>query len=189
MDIGIKERVIGAVVLVVLGIIIIPWVLQGPAPDSAVTRNVPLPAASTADAPREYRMDLGNTANQVPASTPNPVAQTPQPQAVAPKQVSTASTGAAGKSQPIERSTAGKGSDTGAWMVQAGSYGSESNARRLQKTLEKHGYRVVISRYASGSKTWYRVRVGPYTERAAAEKQLAAIGHLYGGKPKVVPNP
>jgi DedD protein len=195
MDIGVKERVIGAVVLVVLGIIIIPWVLQGPAPESSVTQSVPLPAASTATAPREYRMDLSNqvTPSTQPAMNPAPapvqqvqsapVATLPATQAV--RHTAPASAPAIPAAQPIERaSTAGKGG----WMVQAGSYGSEHNALRLKQTLAQHGYHVLISRYSKGDTTYYRVRVGPYAERTAAEKAVSAINHIYGGKAKVVPN-
>lgn len=198
MDIGVKERVIGAVVLVLLGIIIIPWVLQGPAPDSAVTRNVPLPAASTSAAPAEYRMDLTGQAPQTPITpAPQPVAQA-APQMPAPGASSTqagaekvqvpAHTATVPKKVlPVERNNPAPAA-SGGWLVQAGSYGSERNALKLQKTLEQHGYRVLISRYTAGKSTYYRVRVGPYTKRAAAEQAVPAINRIYGGKAKVVPN-
>ncbi|MGH8373114.1 MAG: SPOR domain-containing protein [Gammaproteobacteria bacterium] len=195
MDIGVKERVIGAVVLVVLGIIIIPWVLQGPAPESSVTRNVPLPAASTTAAPQEYRMDLSGQASQPVQPAMNPaqptpsaaVANPPAAQAVRHKAPPSTPT-TAPQSQPIERAAAASSTVSGGWMVQAGSYGSEHNALKLQQTLAQRGYHVLISRYSTGSTTYYRVRVGPYAERAAAEKAVPAINHIYGGKAKVVPN-
>ncbi|HET7921913.1 MAG TPA: SPOR domain-containing protein [Gammaproteobacteria bacterium] len=187
MDIGIKERVIGAVVLVVIGIIVIPWVLQGPAPDTAVTRSLTLPAASTSAAPREYRMDLNTAA---PAQ---PVIQSPATTPAAPPTASGREQAGPGVTQSIQRSNVEPQPDAtasakGGWMVQAGSYAGKSNALRLQKTLQARGYRVVISAHTSGGKTWYRVRVGPYASRTAAEKQLADIGRIYGGKPKVVPD-
>ena len=198
MDIGVKERVIGAVVLVVLGIIIIPWVLQGPAPESTVTRNVPLPAASTAAAPAEYRMDLTGQAPQVPVtSAPQPAAQSAPPVSGVAAPDSSAGTektqapvvaaATPKKISPVERKREVPAAG-GGWLVQAGSYGSEPNALKLQKTLEKHGYRVLVSRYQAGNSTYYRVRVGPYSTRAAAEQVIPAINRLYGGKAKVVPN-
>lgn len=198
MDIGVKERVIGAVVLVVLGIIIIPWVLQGPAPESPVTQNLPLPAASTSSAPREYRMDLGNQADQAssqPVSNPVPAPEQAAPSVPAAipvvqgvKPGTPKSTAAASKTQPIERAGLNSTASAGGWMVQAGSYGSEHNALKLQKTLTQHGYHVLISHYSTSGTTYYRVRVGPYAERSAAEKAVPAIDHIYGGKAKVVPN-
>lgn len=195
MDIGVKERVIGAVVLVVLGIIIIPWALQGPAPDSSVTQNVSLPAASTTAAPREYRMELAAGSAQ-PATSPPPAGVSPGPMAAAapgarPQAITTPAAApppVANKAQPIARPTAAKTTLSGDWMVQAGSYSSERNALKLQKSLEQHGYHVQISRYSIGKTTYYRVRVGPYKEHAAAAKVVPAINHIYGGKAKVVPN-
>ncbi|MGH8370756.1 MAG: hypothetical protein ACRESC_07215, partial [Gammaproteobacteria bacterium] len=139
MDIGVKERVIGAVVLVILGIIIIPWVLQGPAPESSVTQNLPLPAASTSSAPREYRMDLGNQANPpVTSPVPGPAQAAPSATAVVPavqgvKPGAAKNTATASKTQPIERGGLNSTAASGGWMVQAGSYGSEHNALKLQK--------------------------------------------------------
>jgi DedD protein len=180
----------------VLGIIIIPWVLQGPAPESSVTQNVPLPAASTSSAPREYRMDLSGQAAQPPAAPaavlPNQTAQSANPVATSgtqnPSHQAPASVPVNQKPQPIARAAADNATATGGWMVQAGSYGSEHNALKLQKTLEQHGYRVQISRHNAAGKTYYRVWVGPYAERAAAEKAIPAIDHIYGGKAKAVPN-
>lgn len=196
MDIGVKERVIGAVVLVVLGIIIIPWVLKGPAPESSVTQDVSLPAASTSSAPREYRMDLGSQAAQAPANpvpaVPTQAVQSETPVstsgAQSPSHQAPASVPVHPEPQPIARAAAGNTVAAGGWMVQAGSYGSEHNALNLQKTLEKHGYHVQINRHSAAGKIYYRVWVGPYAERAAAEKAVPAINHIYGGKAKVVSN-
>ena len=59
MEIGLKERLIGAVVLVILAVIIIPWVLKGgSAPSTTVTKPLTLPQATTAAPPQEaYRVD------------------------------------------------------------------------------------------------------------------------------------
>ena len=48
MDPGMKQRLIGAAVLVALAVIFLPMLVQGPAPDSGVS-DVPL---SMPDAPR-----------------------------------------------------------------------------------------------------------------------------------------
>lgn len=192
MDIGVKERVIGAVVLVILGIIIIPWVLQGPSPDTAVTHSVVLPAATTSSAPQEYRMDLGG--NQAQPSAPVSAPAMPQPAVKSPATQPDAWSAPVSnppvvtQPKPVVRTgPAAANTSGGGWLVQAGSYGSERNALKLQATLKQHGYAVHISRYSEGRKTYYRVRVGPYAQRAAAEKALPAINRIYGGKAKVVP--
>lgn len=198
MDIGIKERVIGAVVLVILGIIIIPWVLQGPSPDTAVTHGVALPAASTSSTPQEYRMDLSGEQAQPSASVPAPAMPQPVPQqqaaatppAARPDAGNAPISNAPPVAQPkavVRTGPAVVNTSGGGWLVQAGSYGSEGNALKLQATLKQHGYAVHVSRYSEGRKTYYRVRVGPYAQRATAEKAVPAINRIYGGKAKVVP--
>jgi DedD protein len=206
MDIGVKERVIGAVVLVILGIIIIPWVLQGPSPDTAVTHSVALPAATTSSAPQEYRMDLNGNQAQSPVSGPAPAVSqpaTPQsanPQPAVPQQAAAppaarpnvwnepvGSAPAVTQPKVVERTTPVVKTVGEGWLIQAGSYGSERNALKLQVALKQHGYAVHVSRYSVGRKTYYRVRVGPYAQRAAAEKAVPAINRIYGGKAKVVP--
>ncbi|MFM1886060.1 MAG: hypothetical protein RL026_1217 [Pseudomonadota bacterium] len=63
------------------------------------------------------------------------------------------------------------------WFVQAGSFASEANARRLQQQITARGHAVAIVKGA-GKAPW-RVRVGPVKDAAAARelrKQLAAQG-------------
>lgn len=145
-------------------------------------------------------MDLTGQAPQVPVNpAPQPVAQA-APQAQAPSAGASSTQAATEKVQapagaaaapkkilPVERNTPAPAA-SGGWVIQAGSYSSERNALKLQKSLEQHGYRVLISRYKAGSSTYYRVRVGPYSKRAAAEQAVPAINRIYGGKAKVVPN-
>ncbi|MGH8377779.1 MAG: SPOR domain-containing protein [Gammaproteobacteria bacterium] len=195
MQIGLKERLIGAVVLVILAVIIIPWVLKGgSAPNSTVTKPLALPEATTAAAPpAAYRMDLNSpaaatgsmpaaaatqaaAAGTVPAMAANP--------AVKPVNTQTATQPAA---QPPP-SPASRAVTTGGWVVQAGSYGNESNARSVERKLAKHGYHAYISRYHKSGRSYYRVRVGPYQDKAAAERIVTKVSRAYGGRAQVVPN-
>jgi len=185
MEIGLKERLIGAVVLVILGVIIIPLFLKGSQPDSGVSQTVSLPPASATAASEQYTMSLapGSTtaslapppASAAPALAPVPPAA---PAAAAPKPVV----------HSIPRSTPATAAAQGKWLVQAGSYGSEANAAKVAHTLEQHGYHASVSRFSKGGATYYRVRVGPYAGRAAAEKASSGVARAYGGKAEVVPN-
>src|SRR4029077_7065036 len=76
----------------------------------------------------------------------------------------------------------------GKWLVQAGSYGTEANAMKVAHTLEQHGYHASVSRFTKGGQTYFRVRVGPYADRSAADKAAPAVARTYGGKAEVVPN-
>jgi DedD protein len=181
MEIGLKERLIGAVVLVVLGVIIIPFFLKGSSPDSGATQQVTLPPSAGTAAPQQYTMSLApgsGTAALVPAAATQAPAAQPAP-APAPKPV----VHSISRSQPAAAPAA-----AGKWVIQAGSYGSEANAAKVAHTLEQHGYRASVSRFSKGGQTYYRVRVGPYAERSAADKAVSGVARAYGGKAEVVPN-
>jgi len=69
--------------------------------------------------------------------------------------------------------------DSGAWMVQLGSFASRTNAERLARQVRAGGFRVSVSRGSSGRRL-YRVRVGPARDREAATQlaeKLRAAGH------------
>lgn len=183
MEIGLKERLIGAVVLVILGVIIIPLFLKGSPPDSGVSQSVSLPpASSTGAASQQYTLSLA------PGSSTASLAQTPVV-ATTPTQAVVPATAAHKPAvHSIPRETTAVAAPQGKWLVQAGSYGSEANAAKVVHTLEQHGYHASVSRFSRGGATYYRVRVGPYADRAAAEKAAPAVARTYGGKAEVVPN-
>lgn len=183
MEIGLKERLIGAVVLVILGVIIIPFFLKGsPAPDAGVSQSVTLPPGDTTSV-QQVSMPLtpGPAATTTPLMTAARPATAPAPAAAsAPKPVVHNITRATAAPSPV---AAG-----GQWLVQAGSYGSQANADKVVKTLQQHGFHASVSRFSKSGKSYFRVRVGPYAQRADADKAAAAVAKAYGGKASVVPN-
>ncbi|MGH8260012.1 MAG: SPOR domain-containing protein [Steroidobacteraceae bacterium] len=66
------------------------------------------------------------------------------------------------------------------WIVQVGSFASRANADRLAHDLKRKGYGAFVSETSSHGRKWYRVRVGPAPDRAAAvavAKRLRTAGH------------
>lgn len=193
MQIGLKERLIGAVVLVILAIIIIPWVLKGgSAPSTTVTQKLALPQASTAPSAQTttYHLALNGPtgSSTVPAagaavqSAPEVTsAQTAAAQAPPPTAAKASRQGRASLRAAAQAPTTGK------WVVQAGSYGNERNALAVEHQLVKRGLHAYISRYRKSGRTYYRVRVGPYPERAAAERAVKEVQRVAGGRAEVVP--
>ncbi|MDA0823027.1 MAG: SPOR domain-containing protein [Proteobacteria bacterium] len=57
-----------------------------------------------------------------------------------------------------------------AWVVQLGSFSSEDNAKVLMAQLKKKNYTAFIERFQDNSKLAYRVRVGPELTKNAAEQ-------------------
>ena len=185
MEIGLKERLIGAVVLVVLGVIIIPFFLKGSSPDSGVAQPVTLPPAAGTAAPQQYTMSLApgsGTAALAPAAAPATQAAAAQPPAAAPAPAPKPVVHSIARAQATPAAADGK------WVIQAGSYGSEANAAKVAHILVQHGYHASVSRFSKAGQTYYRVRVGPYAERSAADKAAPAVARAYGGKAEVVPN-
>jgi len=61
------------------------------------------------------------------------------------------------------------------WVVQAGSFGQAANAESLRQKLADSGREAFIEPYDVGGKTLYRVRFGPFADRAVAEAELSAV--------------
>ena len=199
MDRALKERIIGASVLVLFVVLVVPVFLDGP-PDSAeiVSERVPLPGqedqeirtvvldrdrtqpvpASTAEpvAAAPARADAGNeTAEPAPRPAPERVPAQPEPDP-------------APKTAPAAGANAPTASSTGMWAVQLGSFGNEANAERLAADLRKQGFAAFLSRLNGDSGVLHRVRVGPQKDRESAEamaERLQKAGH----KGQVVPHP
>ena len=190
MEIGLKERLIGAVVLVVLGVIIIPFFIKSsPSPDSTVTQAVSLPAADATAAQQQMSLPLNSTAapalpaaaTQAPATA---LAPAPAPAATAPaKPAVHAIPRAAAPAPSLPASSA-----SGKWTVQVGSYGSQANADKVVASLKQHGLHGSVTHFIKAGHTYYRVRVGAYEGHGDAEKAAAVVAKAIGGKPQVVSN-
>jgi DedD protein len=86
-------------------------------------------------------------------------------------------------SQPAEPGPLGN------WVVQMGSFSSEQNALRLRDRLRKAGFVTQVEKVLVGGKTVYRVRVGPYLERAEAEGSQKKLAETFGLKGRVFAYP
>jgi DedD protein len=198
MDDALKARLVGATVLVLLAVLLIPELLSGrkaaaPAAeqDTAVrgTRTFTIelaggqggssvteaPAARVAQAP----------AVSEPAAPPSAEARPePQPAAQGVRVAQAADTPAA----PPASVTAPPASEPdaaiapapaiparGGWAVQVGAFGSEASARKLVDQLREAGYRAYVAPVSRGGKTLHRVRVGPEAARAEAESLVAGL--------------
>jgi DedD protein len=61
------------------------------------------------------------------------------------------------------------------WAVQVGSFSNRATAERLMKDFTGSGHAAFVMPVQSGGNTLYRVRIGPYAQRAAADAALPAI--------------
>ena len=69
---------------------------------------------------------------------------------------------------------------TADYWIQTGSYKSQSRAEELVALLESKGLGSRVFSYAAKGDTFYRVRVGPYSNKGEADKFLALVKQVQG---------
>ncbi len=189
MDRRLKERIIGAVVLVVFVVLVVPVFLDGPSSDAEiVTETVSLPGQNGQTRKTQKIMLERDRTEPVPAnngSADKPAAAgTSQP--AAEKKV--ASAPAKSQTKPADNKTQTKESTTGMWAVQLGSFKDQTNAERLAADLRKQGYAAFLSQLQTDKGALHRVRIGPQINRDSAEA-IAAKLTTAGHKGQVVTHP
>ena len=192
-DRAVKERVIGAIVLGVFVVLVVPVFLDGQTDASAViSERVTLPGQSKLDGQQQTIVLDRDRSQPVPSSgTPvssPPLARPDLETTSANAQTSEATTATAAKELPSTLVASGQ-SDTGKWAVQIGSFSNHEKAERLAADLGEQGFKAFLSPHQTGSGEQQRVRVGPQKNRASAEdiaNQLTRAGYQGG---RVVPNP
>lgn len=189
MDRRVKERLVGASIMVVLIVMIVPELLSGPAP-GPVTLRLPI---STPEPVRNVTVDLATRKAQS-AEPVEPAAASSaeaEPAAVLPAAApSRAKSSARLQPAPLETTAPSPTSATVAvkpaiagngWAVQLGSFASHANADKLARQLKVQGFSVYVSSGGSGRSLRYRVRIGPMADRGAAMQAVAklkSLGHV-----------
>jgi len=203
MDFLLKQRLVGAVVLVALGVIFIPMLLEGPNSE-LVPEMEPLPELTG----QRSSMELGDfpDAGDVPveadvavvqadiAVPPNPGDELrSQPNETAEVEIAAPEPKVEPLPVPPKPATtpepAKPAGPLGNWVVQMGSFSSEQNALRLRDKLRKAGFVTQVEKVRVDAKSLYRVRVGPYLERAEADRDQAKLDKQLNLKGRVLSYP
>ena len=174
MDSRLKERLIGAAVLVALGVWLIPWVLDGPAqtpePESEpAALKLPAPQDSAPVRSQTIRLDQPReTAVEKPSNAAAPAAATRR--SVQEPESTAARAPAVRDPAPVDTAPAAD-----AWLVQLGSFGDGGNAERLASRVDAYGYDAQVSDFRAGGRVMHRVRVGPHRTRGEAESVASSL--------------
>jgi cell division septation protein DedD len=157
MEPALKQRVVGAVVLVALAVIFLPMLIKGPAPESGVS-DVPL---KLPDAPQG---DGSLQTRELPLVTPGaaPASGVVGMDASQPDEAADATSGAV--STAMSATTA-----AGDYAVSFGRYATAADADKVIAALRKvqlPGYQEALT---DNGRTLYGVRIGPYPTQADAE--------------------
>ena len=207
MDRRVKERLIGASILVALIVLVVPELLSGPktavqpaTPQTTFPANAPEPTRNvtldlaTSKAPANSEVDpaetQGSPASAVSAAKGGGEASPAAPAPASPvagssstaTPTSAAPAGAApAVNTPVETAVPSPISARASWAVQLGSFASRTNADNLSRQLKAQGFSVYVLPGGSGASVRYRVRVGPLSDRDSAERtagKLKSIGHV-----------
>jgi DedD protein len=196
MDFLLKQRLVGAVVLVALGVIFIPMLLEGPdqtlvpemeALPEPIDRQLsqPLddfPAPDAIPLEPQESVVLGDPEPE-PTEENTPEEAAPPPAAKTDRQEEPLSP------LPAPEEKTSQPGPLGSWVVQAGSFSSEQNALRLRDKLREAGFVTQVEKARVGGKSHYRVRVGPFLERADAEKSQKRLLAKHSIKGRVLSYP
>ena len=184
MDRGLKERIIGATVLVVFAVLVVPVFLDGPSTGAEiVTESVSLPGQNDQSRKSQTIVLERNRTEPVPANNGGAVNRPATTGTVTTQQVAVqtpASAPAKSQAKPADNKTLAKESPTGMWAVQLGSFSNQANAERLAANLRKQGYAAFLSQLQTGSGQLHRVRIGPQDSRDGATviaARLNSAGH------------
>lgn len=187
METELKQRLIGAAVLVILAVIFIPMLLDTSVDEKQVmsgTNIPPQPADMPAPPPAEDFSSRIIPLEQPPEDAPAPeTAESPEPEpsigpepaVEGPPPSDSAATAEATHAPVVEN--AGKAGSVGvtAWVVQLGSFSNAENAETLNQKLRRAGYKAFVEPLRQNNSTVYRVRIGPELKRSDAEAINASL--------------
>lgn len=207
---GLKQRIIGALVLISLVVIFVPMLFDEPHSErSSRTISIPeeppfpeinapqpkgteipsyrMEEAESTDTPHaqpvpDIKLDKELTAPSLaePKSIPEP---TPEPLSAQQTELKSEP-----KSEPEADVTAAaentRADDArslkGAWLVQLGSFGNADNARRLRDNVRDKGYGSHLQEIPRGDTSLTRVFSGPFADKAEAERAKKALDAAFG---------
>jgi DedD protein len=193
MEKTLKERIVGAIVLVAVAVLVVPVFLDGPPSEGEIiSERVPLPGQSeqkiqtvVLERDRDEPVPAQTSNSARPSARPVAATTTPAPKPLAQQEEPEV------KPEPERKSVTpvqAAGSATGMWAVQLGSFANQQNAEILAADLRKQGFAAFLSQLSTASGQLHRVRIGPQKDREAAEAMAARLQKA-GHKGKVLPHP
>ncbi|MEX2479788.1 MAG: SPOR domain-containing protein [Gammaproteobacteria bacterium] len=209
MDRQLKQRVVGAAVLVVLGVIFIPLFLdQRPHPTelpevvpvSPPAREFVSPVAPIDDHEMdalevlsEQRVEIraddaavpDTPQDALPPASVAPPAPPPRAETAAPEEAPVPfepplrQAPATATAPPPPAQPPTAADSAPQWVVQVGSFSEQNNATRLAEKLRAAGFSAFIERRQEQGGTAHKVRVGPEPDRAAAARLRAQLADRF----------
>ena len=213
MDKVLKQRLVGATILIALAVIFVPMLFDGgederePRRDTAL--DLPPPPADRREV-RRLPLDPVRVPEERPTQTAEPappaeddeialLAPTTEPEpdppaAAEPVPEPPADVDAEGTEQPEPDPAPAVEAPapepvepvTGGWVVQVASFSSAETAERVLDQLERLGHAAARDVLVRGETRLHRLRTGPYPDRAGADRARAQIAATVTGVEPVV---
>jgi len=149
MEAPLQQRIVGAIVLVTLGVIFIPALLDGSGYKNRQVQDIEIkqkpefpPLSEKQVAPIPTPLEQNKKANQLVLEQ-----DTEQPH-----------------KKPVKT-----------FALQVGTFDNAVNAEKMQKQIKKAGYNTFVHKSSSKGKTTFKVRIGPEVEHSVLEKIKADI--------------
>ena len=181
MEAPLRYRLVGAIVLIFVAVLILPWVFDGAGYESMQGLEQPVPErpefvipqtpSAPVPAPMGQRAEQDRDEGEVRMAEPVPV---PAPDTQRPAEAAPAAPAAparsAGQEAPRPRTPAATEPvpDGVGWAVQTGSFGREENAREQAQRLRAEGFPAFVERASADGRGVWRVKVGPRAQRDEA---------------------
>jgi len=176
MNSGLKQRLVGAVVLLAIAIILVPSFLRERQVEPVSTKTL-IP-----DRPQQ------ETVNFESPSAPEGIDPAPDPESMFVPEESEQpvaedleeaqqQTARAGVEEPDEEPSQESEPELeeGAWVVQVASFRSSDSARNLRDRLQAEGHRAYMRSATTGSGEVTRVYIGPKVDRQEAENTKSKV--------------
>lgn len=191
MNDGLKQRLIGALVLVGLAMIFLPGFFKEqqlhqvdtrsqipPRPDTApVVINDPRPVASADSLPDPDKLFIPDSEQPLlDAEQPQSSARRSSSVAQVSSSASSSAVSSAAPSQSESNPAESEGlSNLDAWVVQVASLRSAESAQQLRKRLQDKGYKAYVRLAKTSQGEVSRVFIGPKVDKGLAEAVKAEI--------------
>jgi DedD protein len=213
---GLKQRLIGAIVLVSLAVIFLPMIFDQPhqekknivipipdrPPEKLVTFESPKPPELKATGAKEKSLEMIHSSSQTQVK---PLEVMPQSDAkVIPVEAKTKQPDVSVPSMAKEQESADEETEAvepvkmaapekelpksldQAWVVQLGTFGNKENALKLRDKARAQGYSTHTTELQRDGKTLTRVFSGPFINREDADKVKALLDKKFAVKSIVV---
>ncbi|BDU15814.1 SPOR domain-containing protein [Lysobacter auxotrophicus] len=174
MEPALKQRVIGAVVLIALAVIFLPMLIKGPAPESGAS-NVPLELPKAPEGDFETRELPLVSPGQAPSG--GAVGMNAGANAAEGDTLPTVDTTATAPAAPVEGAMPAA-TGGGNFAVSFGSYASTADADRVIKALQGAQLTAYQEAVPGNGRTLHRVRIGPFATQAEAEAARLQSGRV-----------